>query len=278
MKTKTTSVSFLSSRGEMLAARLELPAGEVPQAYGIFAHCFTCSKDIVAAARISRNLAANGIGTLRFDFAGVGDSQGDFVYTNFTTNVEDILAASAFLEREHKRAPALLVGHSLGGAAAIEAAARLDSVGVVATIGTPSDPAHLKNLLHEELREIERMGEASVDLAGRHFTISREFVDDLGRYDLLARARHLGKALVIYHSPRDKTVNIDHARKLFQAARHPKSFISLGEADHLLSLREDAKFVAETLAAWARRYVGPGQPPVGATAHAGSAGSCCEPE
>ncbi len=280
VKSKTKAVSFPSARGELLAARLELPVGGQAHAFGLFVHCFTCSKDIVAAARISKKLASLGIGMLRFDFTGVGDSQGEFVYTSFTTNVEDIVAAAAFLEREVGRAPTLLIGHSLGGAAAIEATARLETISAVATIGTPSDPMHLKHLLRAELGQIERAGEADVELAGRSFTISREFVDDLGRYDLLRRIRKIGKALVVYHSPRDATVHIDHARKIFQAARHPKSFISLDDADHLLSRREDSAFVAETLAGWARRYVGPNVPRAASmgTEDAGGVGECCEPE
>ena len=246
---------FDNGRGEELAARLELASREgAPRGFALFAHCFTCSKDIAAASRVSRALGAEGFGVLRFDFTGLGNSEGDFANENFSSNVADLIAAAGAL-RERGSAPQLLVGHSLGGAAVLAAAAEIPEVRAVATIGAPSDTLHVKGLFVGELDEIERAGSAEVALAGRRFRISRDFVRDLEAQNLAERVHKLGRALLILHSPADAIVGIEHAARLFQAARHPKSFVSLDGADHLLGDRRDSTYVARTLAAWASRYI-----------------------
>lgn len=245
-------VEFIGSTGALLAARLELPDG-TPGAYAVFAHCFTCSKDSRAASRIARALTASGIAVLRFDFTGLGDSDGDFANTDFSSNVDDLVAAAAYLEAEH-RAPTLVIGHSLGGAAVIAAAKRLPSVRAVATIGAPSDPSHVTALFSEAIDSIVADGEAEVELAGRSFTIRRSLLDDLAEQNQLDRIRRLDRALLILHSPVDDTVGIDNARQIYEAARHPKSFVALDGADHLLSRGTDATFAAQIIAAWATRY------------------------
>lgn len=250
---RSEKVEFQGSQGSLLAARLELPHGP-PRAYALFAHCFTCSKDIFAAARIAGGLAEEGIAVLRFDFTGLGASEGDFANTNFSSNVEDLLRAAAFLE-ERFEAPAILVGHSLGGAAVLAAAGKLASVKAVATIAAPADPGHVAHLLAERRPEIEAKGEAEVVLAGRTFRIQKQFLDDIEEQRLTDAIGALKKALLIFHAPRDEIVGIDNAAAIFKAAKHPKSFISLDGADHLLSRREDARYVASVLAAWAARYV-----------------------
>ncbi len=246
-------IHFPGALGEPLAARLDWPAGE-PIAYALFAHCFTCSKDSLAAARVSAELKAQGIAVLRFDFTGLGGSQGDFGNTGFSSNVADVLAAADYLRREHE-APRLLIGHSLGGAAVLAAARHIpEAVGVV-TIGAPAEPAHVARLLAPGRAEIEAQGEAEVELAGRRFRIRRQFLDDLARADVLESLGALRKALLIMHSPRDTVVDIDNAARLFLAAKHPKSFVSLDDADHLISRREDAAYAARVLVAWASRYL-----------------------
>jgi putative redox protein len=246
-------VEFQNRQGETLAALLERPAQET-RAYAVFAHCFTCSKDIGAATRISRALAARGFAVLRFDFTGLGNSEGDFANTHFTSNVEDLVcAADALRERGH--APALLIGHSLGGAAVLAAADRIPESQAVVTVGAPSDPGHVAHLFGPYLEQIERDGEAQVDLAGRQFTIRREFLQDIGAQVLAEDIAKLKRALLILHSPADEIVELEHARHIYEAAKHPKSFISLDSADHLLTRREDSEYVAETIAAWAGRYV-----------------------
>lgn len=254
MTTRTERIEFPAARGAVLAARLDLPAGE-PFAYALFAHCFTCSKDSLAASRISAALAELGIAVLRFDFTGLGGSGGDFANTDFSSNVEDLLAATEFL-RASRRAPKLLIGHSLGGAAVLAAAGRIPEAVAVATINAPADPAHVRHLLGDAVAAIEREGEAEVNLAGRRFRIRREFLDDIARQPIDAAITSMGKALLILHGPGDEIVGIDNASKIFAAARHPKSFVSLDDADHLLTRREDAAYVAVVLAAWATRYLG----------------------
>lgn len=242
-----------SGDGDRLAGILDLPGGD-PSAFAMFAHCFTCSKDLHATRRVSRALAERGIATLRVDFTGLGESEGDFASTTFGGNIDDLLAAATFLEREHEQ-PALLIGHSLGGAAVILASARLTSVRAVATIGAPSDPAHVTHLFTDEAEDIAAHGEAEVSIGGRPFRIKREFVEDLEHHaptDILA---DLKKPLLIMHAPGDAIVPIDHARILFDAALHPKSFISLDDADHLLSKPRDAEYAAAMIAAWAGRYL-----------------------
>lgn len=240
-------------REETLAALLESPDDE-PEAYAIFAHCFTCSKDIAAASRISRGLAGNGFAVLRFDFTGLGNSEGDFANTNFSSNVEDLEAAAGYLQQDYQ-APKVLIGHSLGGAAVLSVASRLPEVRAVATIGAPSDPSHISHLFQERLDDIEEKGRIEVKLAGRSFTITKQFLNDITSQRLEKDLKDLGKALMIFHSPRDQIVGIRHARELFEAAKHPKSFVSLDEADHLLSRTEDSEFVSNILAAWAVRYI-----------------------
>ncbi|QDU66441.1 bifunctional alpha/beta hydrolase/OsmC family protein [Engelhardtia mirabilis] len=250
---RTDRLTFPNGRGEELAGRLEWPDGE-PRAFALFAHCFTCSKNVTAATGIARGLAARGIAVLRFDFTGLGNSDGDFANTTFASNVQDLVAAARFVETEYS-APQLLVGHSLGGAAVLLAAHELPSVRAVATIGAPSEPNHVKNLIEPVILELRKHGEAQVELAGRTFRIKEEFVDDLDRHGLRGGLGDLRAALMVMHSPIDEVVGIEHARELFDAARHPKSFVSLDSADHLLTRRRDSRFVADVLAAWASRYL-----------------------
>lgn len=247
---------FSNGRGQTLAARLETPVGYRPDEdvpHALFAHCFTCSKDVAAASRISRALARTGYAVLRFDFTGLGNSDGDFANENFTSNVADLVAAASHL-RARRVAPVLLVGHSLGGAAVLSAAGEIPEVKAVATIGAPAEPAHVKRLLGGALETIQREGSAPVELAGRRFRISRAFLEDLESQTLARRVHELGRALLVMHAPRDEVVGLGNARALYEAARHPKSFVSLDGADHLLSRREDGEYAARVLAAWASRY------------------------
>ena len=250
---KSLPIRFPGAHGLELAARLEMPSLP-PRAFALFAHCFTCSKDSRAAVYLSSALAEHGIAVLRFDFTGLGGSGGDFANTSFTSNVSDLVAAASWL-RDHHAAPTILVGHSLGGAAVLAAAAQIPEVKAVATIGAPFEPAHVKGLLKEAAAGIASEGAAEVDLGGRKFTIKREFLDDLeGQMQRDAIAK-LGRALLVMHSPADDTVSIDNASSIFLAARHPKSFVSLDRANHLLTNREDAQYAANVLAAWAGRFV-----------------------
>lgn len=249
----TQRASFAGAHGQKLAARLDLPAGEV-RGYALFAHCFTCTKDILAAKRIAQGLARHGIGVLRFDFTGLGHSEGEFANTNFSSNVADLKAAADFL-RESFRAPDVLIGHSLGGAAVLAVAGEIPEVKAVATIGAPSDVGHVLAQFGSHVDEINENGEAEVVLAGRNFTIRREFIEDATGQTLEAKIAKLGRALLVIHSPIDQTVGIENAGQIFQAAKHPKSFMSLDKADHLLSREEDARYVADMIAAWAGRFV-----------------------
>lgn len=253
MSTLPSHVRFPGALGTQLSARLELPAA--PRAFAVFAHCFTCSKDTLAATRISTALTARGIAVLRFDFTGLGGSDGDFANTNFSSNVADLAAAAAWLRRNHA-APKLLIGHSLGGAAVLAAAADIPEAVAVATIGAPCDPDHVLGLLAPAVAEIEAAGEAEVELAGRKFRIKKQFLEDIAGRSIRDAIGSLRKALLIFHSPRDTTVSIDNAAQIFLAAKHPKSFVSLDDADHLLTRKEDAQYVAAVLAAWASRYLG----------------------
>jgi putative redox protein len=252
MSSQSTKLEFPGSQGSPLAARLDLPES-TPRAYALFAHCFTCSKDVLAAARISRALTDFGIAVLRFDFTGLGQSGGDFANTNFSSNIEDLVHAADFL-RERFAAPSLLIGHSLGGAAVLAVTHRIPEVRAVATIGAPADPDHLAHLLRESRAEIEACGEAEVQLAGRTFRIRRQFLDDIAAQPQAERIRTLGAALLVMHSPVDSTVDADNARRIYDAARHPKSFVALDGADHLLTKPVDAAFAAGMLATWASRY------------------------
>ena len=260
MNDNRSKVQFPGSLGAQLAARLDAPPGK-PIAYALLAHCFTCSKDSLAASRIGAALTARGIAVLRFDFTGLGSSDGDFANTNFSSNVADLVAAAAWMREKHE-APKLLIGHSLGGAAVLAAAAEIPEAVAVATIGAPFEPSHVKNLLAPALPAIEAAGEAEVDLAGRKFRIRKQFLEDIAGRNNRNSIANLRKALLIFHSPRDATINIDNAAQIFLAAKHPKSFVSLDDADHLLTRREDAAYVAAVLSAWASRYLG--EPVMGA--------------
>lgn len=241
-----------SAVGVELAGRLELPA-EAPRAVAIFAHCFTCSKNAKAATRISRELAGRGIAVLRFDFTGLGNSEGDFSNTDFSSNVDDLVAAATALTPEFG-APSLLVGHSLGGAAVLAAASRIESVRAVITIGAPADPSHVAHLFDGHIEEIESEGSASVQLGGRPFTIKKAFLEDVRESRLLPFIESLNCALLVMHSPTDETVPIDEARKIYQGAKHPKAFVAIDGADHLLNEERDARYVASTIAVWADRH------------------------
>jgi uncharacterized OsmC-like protein/fermentation-respiration switch protein FrsA (DUF1100 family) len=249
----TERLEFPNAKGEKLAALLDLPLGK-PAAFALFAHCFTCGKDNLAAKRISERLAMCGIGVLRFDFTGLGTSEGNFSDTHFSSNVDDLVAAADFL-RAHHGAPAILVGHSLGGAAVLAAAHRVADARAVVTIAAPSDPTHVTGLFREDVGKIREQGEVEVSLAGRPFRIKREFLDDIAEQRITDRLTALRKALLIFHSPTDDTVGIDNASHIFAAAKHPKSFVSLAGADHLLSKKSDATYVANVIAAWAERYL-----------------------
>jgi putative redox protein len=247
-------IRFPGANGVELAARLE-PAQGTPRAYALFAHCFTCSKDSLAATRISRALAAEGIAVLRFDFTGLGGSAGDFANTNFSSNIADLRAAADFL-REQFVAPKVLIGHSLGGTAVLAAAAHVPEAVAVATIAAPFQPNHVRRLMQPAVADIAARGEADVMLGGRTFRIRKQFLDDIADHNLRDAIAGLRKALIVFHSPRDTTVNIDNAAQIFLAAKHPKSFVSLDDADHLLTKQVDAAYVAAVLAAWAGRYLG----------------------
>ena len=263
---RTQKLTFNNQRGLALAARLDSPLIGEPLAYALFAHCFTCSKNFKAVTQISRALTQAGIAVLRFDFTGLGESEGDFSATAFSSNVEDLLSAAEFLA-QHYQAPKILIGHSLGGTAILRAASRIESALAVATIASPYAPQHVLHLLGEQREQIERLGKAEVNLAGRPFTIKKEFIDDLTHHDLHDDLRHLRKALLVFHSPVDNTVSIDNAQEIFIAAKHPKSFISLDRADHLLSREEDSLYVGTVIAAWARKYLdlAPAHPQVEST-------------
>ncbi|MEV6713798.1 alpha/beta hydrolase [Lentzea sp. NPDC051208] len=244
---------FAGNDGQALAGRLELPEGDVV-ATAVFAHCFTCGKDSVAASRISRRLAERGVAVLRFDFTGLGQSDGDFANTTFTSNVDDLVCAAGHL-RDTIGAPSVLIGHSLGGAAVLAAAHQIPEVKAVVTIGAPFDTSHVEHLLGSSKDEIETHGVAEVQLAGRPFRISNGFLLDINQQNQTACISGLDRALLVMHSPQDDTVGIDNARLVFDSARHPKSFVSLDGADHLLTDRADAAYVAEVLTAWAGRYL-----------------------
>lgn len=247
-----TKATFYNAAGESLAGLLETPEGPT-SAYALFAHCFTCSKDLTSASRITRALARQGVAVLRFDFTGLGNSDGDFSNTNFSSNLQDLLCAAEFLEK-HYESPKLLIGHSLGGAAVLAVAQRLPSIKAVATIGAPATAGHVRHLFADSHEEIMQKQSAQVELNGRQFMIKRQFIDDLEQYNTLDHISALQKALLIFHSPLDQTVSIDEAARIYTAAKHPKSFVSLDNADHLLSRRQDALYVANVLSAWAARY------------------------
>jgi len=247
-------ITFDNANNEKLSARLDLPLGKTPRAYALFAHCFTCSKNIKAVSNISKALNRAGIAVLRFDFTGLGESEGDFAETNFSSNVADLLSAADFLKNNFE-APQILIGHSLGGAAVLQAAQHLPDVEAIATIGAPADPGHLKRLLGATEEVIQKEGEATISLAGREFKIRKQFLDDLEQTKMAESIRRMKQALLIFHSPVDNTVGIENAGRIFEAARHPKSFVSLDHADHLLMREEDSRYVGTVAAAWATKYL-----------------------
>lgn len=247
-------VTFQNHNGQKLVGRLELPVDRHPHNYVLFAHCFTCNKNLLAVKNISKSLTANGFGVLRFDFTGLGESEGDFADTNFSGNVEDLVVAAEFLKAQYT-APTLLIGHSLGGAAVVFAAGEIPSIQAVATVGAPSNPVHVKHLLKSGLEEIKKEGQAIINLGGRDFKIKKQFVDDLETKSLPETAKNLRKPLLVMHSPQDATVGINNAEEIYVAAHHPKSFVSLDGADHLLSKKEDSVYVGDVIAGWAKRYL-----------------------
>jgi len=254
----TERFQFTGEGDHQLAASLEMPEQE-PLAYALFAHCFTCGKDVLAAKRIAVALAAKGIAVLRFDFTGLGSSEGDFANSTFSSNVADLVRAADHL-RQTRKAPAILIGHSLGGAAILAAAGKIPDAKAVVTIAAPSDPAHVTGLFSEHIDDIRKQGKVEISLAGRPFPISSEFLDDIAHHSLMAQVGKLRKALLVMHGPTDDTVGIDNATDIFLAARHPKSFVSLAGADHLLTDKRDAIYVADVIAAWAERYIDPAVP------------------
>lgn len=248
------SITFPGAHGDRLSARLSTPPDGHVQACALFAHCFTCSKDLKPVRHLTRALTQAGIAVLRFDFTGLGESEGDFADTSFSSNIEDLIAAAAYMERELE-GPSILVGHSLGGAAVLAAAAEIESCRAVATIGAPYDPAHVTHLFGDRIPEIEAEGDAEVTIAGRAFTVSRKFLRDIEGRRMEKIVAQLGRPLLLFHSPVDNVVGIDNAAKLYTAARHPKSFVSLDDAGHLLLDERDARYVGDVLAAWVSRYI-----------------------
>jgi alpha-beta hydrolase superfamily lysophospholipase len=252
---KSQRQEFIGAHGHKLAARLDGPDGDV-KAYALFAHCFTCGKDVFAASRVAQALTEHGIAVLRFDFTGLGASEGEFANTNFSSNLGDLVAAADFM-RTTWQAPQLLIGHSLGGAAVLASAGQMPEVKAVVTIAAPSSPASVTGMFSQHLDQIAREGEAQVQLAGRPFRIKQQFIEDAGGHNLTLKIAALKRALLVMHAPGDDTVGLSNAMEIFTAAKHPKSFISLDSADHLLTRREDAVYVANLIAVWADRYLFP---------------------
>lgn len=248
-------LTFRGALGDELSARLDVPDDGKARAFVLFAHCFTGSKDVLAGVRIAKALWLRGFGVLRFDFTGLGESEGDFANTTFSSNVGDLVAAANYL-RENWEAPAVLIGHSLGGAAVLASAGQIPEALAVCTIGAPADPEHVVHHFDEARAEIEGAGEAEVEIGGRPFRIKSSFLEDIADHKLQDQIAKMRKALLIFHSPIDSTVGIENAGEIYQAAWHPKSFVSLDGADHLLTGREDAYYVAQVIAAWADRYIG----------------------
>jgi len=247
-------VNFNNSKGISLAARLELPDNQEAHNYAIFAHCFTCNKNFTAVRNIARALNDYGIAVLRFDFTGLGESEGEFSETNFSSNVSDLVCAAGFLE-ENYQAPSILIGHSLGGAAVIFAAGKIDSIKALATVGAPASPAHVSHLFSGGLEEIHAKGEAEVNIGGRPFTVKKDFIDDIESVDLKEILQRLRKPILVAHSPQDMTVEVENAKEIYLHARHPKSFISLDGADHLLSNSKDSSYLGNVISGWAERYI-----------------------
>jgi alpha/beta superfamily hydrolase len=251
----TQRLKFPGTHGQLLAARLEMPRDAGPKGFALFAHCFTCTKNLRAVVRVSRALADEGFAVLRFDFTGLGESEGEFADTNFSSNVSDLVAAGEYMERKLE-SPRLLVGHSLGGAAVLHAAHALPSVNAVATIGAPSEPSHVLKHLRGHEDEMQEAGVATISLGGRPFTIKRQFLEDLEATRMESAVAGLERALLILHSPADAVVGIENAARLYKMAKHPKSFVSLDDADHLLSRGRDSVYTGRLLAAWVSRYLG----------------------
>jgi uncharacterized OsmC-like protein/esterase/lipase len=247
-------VTFKNKSGLDISGRMDLPADKEPFAYALFAHCFTCTKNLKAVAHICRALTDRGLAVLRFDFTGLGDSEGDFSETNFSSNIEDLVAAADFM-KENFEAPAILIGHSLGGAAVLHAGSRIESALAVVTIGAPADPAHLKHSLKGSRKKIEKEGQAEISIGGKAFTVKKQFLEDLEKIQMQKAIRKLKKPLLILHSPIDEIVDPENAATIFKAAFHPKSFISLDKSDHLLSNEADAIYIGSVIAAWAEKYV-----------------------
>ncbi len=255
---RTIRVNFENHQGKKLSGLLDYPENyELNEclSFAIFAHCFTCSKNLKVIPTISRALTRLKMAVLRFDFTGLGQSEGDFADTNFTTNVRDLLSGVEYL-KENYQSPSMIIGHSLGGAAVLKAAGQVDSIKVVCVIGAPAEPSHVAHQFENEKKIIEQQGESGVKLAGRDFVIKKQFLDDLNKSDLSADIANLKKALLVLHSPIDDTVGIENAASIFQSAKHPKSFISLDQADHLLSRKEDAFYAGEVIGSWAKKYLG----------------------
>lgn len=251
---RSQKIKFANTAGDQLAARLEWPVNQHPHSFAIFAHCFTCGKSLSAVRQISMSLNLSGVAVLRFDFTGLGESQGDFTETNFSSNVEDLIAAAHYLEQEYQT-PTLLVGHSLGGAAVLCAAAQLPEVKAVAIIGAPFDPGHVQHLLEPAIEMIDETGLAKVNIGGRPFTVKKQFLDDIREQNLVEKLKNLDKALMIMHSPQDRVVAIENAARIYHTAMHPKSFVSLDGADHLLSNKLDAAYAGDMIGSWVKRYL-----------------------
>jgi putative redox protein len=250
---KSRKISFKNSSSEKLSAHIELPPDQHPHDFALFAHCFTCNKNLKAVGNISRALTNGGFGVMRFDFTGLGESEGDFSETNFSSNIQDLISAAQFLE-DNYRSPVLIIGHSLGGAAAIYAGAQIKSVRAIATIGAPSNPKHVEHLFQDDKVKIQKQGFARVSIGGREFTIQKQFIDDLENTDMPSLLDNLRKAILILHSPQDQVVDIKNAAEIYTAAHHPKSYLSLDGADHLLSASEDSLYAGDMISHWARRY------------------------
>ncbi|MDT0676249.1 bifunctional alpha/beta hydrolase/OsmC family protein [Autumnicola musiva] len=251
---RTSKVTFNNKNGNKLSGYMEVPTNQKPQNFVLFAHCFTCNKNFFAPKVISRNLASQGFGVLRFDFTGLGESEGDFSDTNFSGNIEDLIAAAEFLEKEYN-APSVLVGHSLGGAAVLMASEKISSVKAVATIAAPSTVTHVKGLLAEQMENLQKDADAMVNIGGRSFKIKKQFLEDLHQHDLQQKLENLDKAVLIMHSPQDAIVEIKNAEELYSVLSHPKSFVSLDGADHLLNDQKYPAYAGKLIASWAERYI-----------------------
>jgi putative redox protein len=251
---RLTKIDFQNDKGETISARLDLPRDQKPLAYVLFAHCFTCNKNLVPVTNISRQLTEEGFAVFRFDFTGLGESEGDFENTNFSSNIQDLISAAEYMENEYE-APSLIIGHSLGGAAVIYAGSKLESVQAVATISAPSSPDHVKKLLGESVERIKQKGTAEVTISGRSFTIKEQFLEDISEKNMQEILKNMRKPLLLLHSPQDDIVGIENAAEIYKHAMHPKSFISLDGADHLLSDKKDSAYVGNVIASWSHRYL-----------------------